>query len=264
MAGNRWWVSPAAILMAALAVAGCNGDHGIESELQANGLVVILPGIEGAGELSYSIRAGLVNGGVDRAIVVWNWGRPIPLAGMLLNQVDFLGNRLAALGIANRIARYQEDYPGRPVHIVGHSGGGGVAVFVAEGLADKSGGSQIDGLILLSASISSRYDLTKALSSCKNGMVNFHNPRDVALLGIVTTLLGNVDGGHGPSAGLNGFRFPGGASSIRKQEAYKALYEREIVTMDGLGESPHFSATHPEFVTERAAPWVLSATWPLE
>ena len=106
------------------------------------------------------------------------------------------------------IGDYQDNHPGRPVYVVGHSGGGGVAVFTAESLPD---GRKIDGLVLLSASISKGYDLHKALANCRRGIINYYSSRDVGLLGVGTTLMGNVDGGHGPSAGLKGFdnAFPG-------------------------------------------------------
>ncbi len=262
MTARSCCVLPAAVLAAALAVTGCTGTLGIESELKGNGLVVILPGIEGQGDPSYSIRGGLVTGGVDRAVVIWNWGRPIPLIGMFLNQVDFLGNRLAAWILAKQITAYQKKYPGRPVHIVGHSGGGGIAVFIAECLAGRSGGLQIDGLILLSASISSGYNLTKALSSCKNGIVNFYNPRDVGILGIGTLLLGNIDGGRGAPAGLYGFVLPSDKASPAKREAYTGLYQDELVGVGGTGQNAHMVATDPDFIAGHAAPWVLSPSWP--
>ena len=42
------------------------------------------------------------------------------------------------------------------------------------------------------------------MQQSQEGIVNFYNEKDVALLGIGTTILGNVDGGRGPSAGRVG------------------------------------------------------------
>ncbi|MGB2822187.1 MAG: hypothetical protein WBF17_14480 [Phycisphaerae bacterium] len=231
---------------------GCNSNSDFVTEDRlAEGLVIVLPGIEGESELNQNIRRGLIAGGVHRAIPIHSWGRPIPIAGVLINQVDFLGNRLSGIGVKDLIVNYQDSHPGKPVHVVGHSGGGGVAVFAAEALPEDR---KIDGLILLSASISSAYNCKKAASRCTKGIVNFYNPDDAGLLGIGTTVLGTVDGTHGPSAGLIGFDKAG-------EEGHENVYQVKLSGMDATGD-PHASTTHPGFVSFNVAPWVLAETWP--
>jgi pimeloyl-ACP methyl ester carboxylesterase len=245
-------------LCTALCAFGCADESRFVSESRLDkGLVVILPGIEGRSGLNEDIRRGLDRAGVGRAMPIHSWGRPVPFVGVLVNQVDFLGNRLAGIGVARMIMNYQDSHPGKPVHIVGHSGGGGVAVFAAEALPEDR---KIDGLVLLSASISNFYDLRKPLSRCRNGIVNFYNPADAALLGIGTTVLGNVDGLHGPSAGLISFKMPGDSASDEKKEAYKKLFQVKVA--DGSDDDPHAAATRPGFVAASVAPWVLSGRWP--
>ena len=248
------------ICLIAAVVAGCGDSSAyLTPDRLTNGLVIILPGIEGESQLNRDIRRGLVNAGVHRALPIYAWGRPIPLAGVLLNQVDFLGNRLAGARIANMITEYQDDHPGNPVYIIGHSGGGGVAVFAAEAMPEYR---KIDGLILLSASISTAYDLTKALSRCKCGITNFYNTADTALLGLGTIVMGNVDGTHGPSAGLMGFDRPSGTASSAKRLAYSKLYQVSVTSAMAGGDSPHTAATKPSFVARYVARWVLSRNWP--
>jgi pimeloyl-ACP methyl ester carboxylesterase len=241
----------AAILGAVLPVMGCadNAEYLTEDRLN-NGLVIILPGIEGHSQLNENIRSGLVAGGVYRAMPIHPWGRPVPLVGPLITQVDFLGNRLAGIGIAKIVTDYQDKFPDRPVYIVGHSGGGGVAVFTAEAMPE---GRQIDGLILLSASISSAYDLKKALSHCRNGIVSFYNKGDSTLLGLGTIVVGTVDGTHGPSAGLIGF-------DAFDKPGYESLYQ---VKMVGVSEDSHTTSTQAGFVASFVTPWVLSDNWPV-
>lgn len=242
--------------------AGCNGGNGTifaAEHRMENGLVIILPGIEGESALNRDIRRGLAMAGIDYALPIYHWGRPIPGLGMLLNQMDFIGNRLAGVRIAKTIEQYQREHPGKPVFVVGHSGGGGVAVFAAEGMSE---GKQIDGLILLSASIWAGYDLTKALGRCKYGIANFYNKGDVGMLAIGTTITGNVDGMRGPSAGLNGFDRASPGDPGERSAAYRKLYQVSIAQY-AFGGDPHTAATQPRFVSAHVAPWITSPPWPV-
>ena len=109
---------------------------------------------------------------------------------------------------------------------------------------------------LLSASISNGYDLTKALSRCKLGLVNFYSEADVAFLVIGTTLAGNVDGVHGPSAGQSGFKNTAGLSK---------LYQIRLSgASDGGLMGAHGSTTGVGFVSRRVAPWLRAASWPAQ
>ena len=241
------------VIAAILASSLCGGCANFTLQQGADrGLIVVLPGVQGPDRLTSNIRHGLLDSGVSRAVVVQPWGKRIPLANVVLNQVDFVGVRVDASAIANGIIDYQKAYPGRPVHIVGHSGGGALAVFVAESLASKNA-QPIDGLVLLSASISSGYDLTKALGMCRTGILNCYNPSDVALLGVGTAILGNLDGGHGPSAGRSGFYPPDPASaSAARVAAYQRLTQHTVVS----GGAAHFASTSPDFVADVPAAWI--------
>ncbi len=239
-------IALAAVLLAGLLSAGgCGADTSyMNDERLDRGLVVILPGIEGRSPLNADIRRGLDAAGIDTAMPIYAWGAPVPGIGMVINQTNFLGNRLAGANIAQFVTEYQDQHPGKPVYLVGHSGGGGVAVFAAEAMPP---GRQIDGLVLLSASISANYDLTDALAKVRNGIVNFYNSDDVALLSVGTTIMGNVDGARGASAGLEGFT-----------SSFPRLYEGRV---NGSGD-PHASTTRAAFVASRVAPWIRAKTWP--
>ena len=242
-----------------LAAVGCGSSNAefLTEDRKANGLVIILPGIEGESPMNRDIRRGLVSAGVYRALPIYRWGRPIPLAGMLLNQIDILGNRLEGMKIARMIEDYQDSHPGKPVFLIGHSGGGGVAVFAAEALKE---GRQVEGLVLLSASISSAYNLTKALKKCRHGVVNFYSQADIGLLKIGTTIAGNVDGIHGPAAGAIGFDMPTEKDSPDKRLVYGKLYQVEL-TDPSLGDA-HSAATRAGFVSAFVAPWITATSWP--
>lgn len=250
------WTIP----LLALMLWGCAGEPVMarlaSQERKDQGLIIILPGIEGESRFNHDIRDGLADAGVKSAIMIYRWGRPVPLAGMLLNQVDILGNRAEARKIARMIEQYQDEYPGRSVQIIGHSGGGGVGVFVCESLSPRH---QVDGLILLSASISPSYDLTRALARCRSGIVNFYSTSDVGLLMVATTIAGNVDGVHGPAAGANGFAPARPSDPAEKLQAYSRLWQVRILDESA---SAHVAATQSRFVEFNVAPWVQSDHWP--
>ena len=249
------------LLATAVLAGGCadNQEFVTEDRLE-NGLVIVLPGIEGVSEYNRNIRRGIEAAGIYRALPIVSWGRPIPLIGVLANQIDFIGNRLAGINVARMVKQYQDNHPGKPVYIVGHSGGGGVAVFAAQALPE---GRKLQGLVLLSASISSAYDLTKALNRCENGIVCFYNKGDGALLGVGTIVLGNVDGTHGPAAGLIGFDWPSDRARDEKKRAYRKLYQVHLGPEMLYGdEGAHSAATNPHFVSLYVAPWLMAQTWP--
>lgn len=248
------------VVIASLLSAGCsNNDMFMTDQRLQRGMVVILPGVEGPSGYNRDIRRGLVSAGVPYALPIRSWGTPIPLLGVFLRQVDIIGAHIAAAGIRDEIIRYQDTHPGAPVYLIGHSGGGAIAVMVAEKMPDQR---KVQGLVLLSASISSAHNLTDALNHCEHGIVNFHNTDDGLLLLVGTTLAGNVDRLYGPAAGLIGFDWPEDRHNDLRKQAYARLYQRELTPDMTLGGDPHTLVTRPRFVATYIAPWILRSRWP--
>lgn len=244
----------AVCLLSAGLTLGCSGasrgKYGGEARLE-RGLILVLPGIEGPGPLSSSILDGLIDAGADQAVIVYRWGRPVPVAGMVMNEVDFVGNHAAGKRLAKYIEKYQDRHPGQPVYLIGHSGGGGVAVFAAESLSKDHA---VDRIVLLSPSISADYNLDKALRHTRGGIVNFWSPNDVGVLVLGTSLLGNVDGGHGPAAGAIGFKSD--EDSLERSGLHQVEWNP---AMEGSGNyGGHTDSAGREFVTSYVAPWILS------
>ncbi len=241
------------LTIVALAAAGCIPNIAyVTEERHQQGIVFILPGIEGISANNIGIQEGLASGGVPFALRIYPWGFPVPGIGMFINQTDVPGNRAAAGRLADEIVKYQRDYPGRPVFLVGHSGGGGVVVFTLEALAGKAGAKPVDGAFLVSASLSSNYDLSQALRMTRMGVVNVYNSLDTNLLGVGTAVFGNVDGGHGDSTGRTGF-----------YHSYADLYEMEVrADQYGVIGDPHTIATSAAIVADYATPWLMSSVWP--
>lgn len=237
------------------ALVGCAADPlnsaFTTAAMKDKGMVYILPGIQGVDYHYKNIRLGLQGSGIKCAIKIHPWGCHIPGICLAINETDTRDDRAWGQVIAQEIIAYQQQYPGRPVYLIGQSGGSAVSVFTAEALAE-AGARPIDGLILLDGSISADYDLTTALHQCHKGIVNFYNLQDVALLEVGTQIFGNLDGSHGDSAGRTGF-----------QVSYPTLYQVRV-SKDMVADfaPPHFADTSAAFASRYIAPWIIDRTWP--
>lgn len=216
------------------------------------GLVLILPGIEGRSFLNLSILHGLVDAGLPYAMEVVDWTTGNKFL-TLYHLRAWKRNLRIAREIAQRIVDYQTDYPGRPVWIVGHSGGGGMALLIAEALpADH----RLTGLVLLAAAISPRFDLSQALAKVERGIWSFHSWFDFLFVGLGTTLCGTLDGWHMPAAGMLGFgrRTQPSDGPALKQSCY---HPRHVFDFHLGG---HFGCVHRVFVSEHVAKVISSQT----
>jgi pimeloyl-ACP methyl ester carboxylesterase len=251
-------------LMGMALAGGCtrSGEY-LSSERWDKGLVMILPGIGGKSPISRDIGRGLNEAGVDCAIRIRQWGFIVPLFKIPVNQMNVPGNRAEARRIAREILVYQRNYPGRPVYLVGFSGGGGMSVFAMEALAKYPESRPVEGVVLLSVSLSRDYDLKPALEQTNKGIVNFYNPRDILLLAMGTKLLGNVDGGRAASAGRIGFLTspPPEAppSETDRGRLFQVKVAPEMVENPGMN---HVASTAADFVSEYVAEWILAERWP--
>ena len=220
------------------------------------GLVIVLPGIEGRSVFNEEICRGLNVGGVDSAIELYDWTSGVPL-GFVVNLWSSDRNHKEASKIAERIARYQFNYPGRPVVLVGQSGGSAISAWTCEAMR---WGRKIDGVVMLAAALSPGYRLTTALDSTKRGIVNFYSSRDVLLLWAGTSIYGTMDGKHSTSAGNVGFAVP--PEKLRPKE-YDKLYQvpwRSEMAQTGH-HGMHLTSGTAGFVARYVAPLVNAEKW---
>lgn len=171
--------------------------------------MIVLPGIEGRSLLNRNLALGLDEGGVTSAIEIFDWTLGVP-GSLVYNLVDIERNRRVARSLTQRIVDYRTEHPTNPVHLVGHSGGAGLAVLALEALPDDV---EIDMAILLAPALSPEYDLSAALRHTCAGIVNFYSENDISLLKIGTSLFGSVDRKYGASAGAVGFVRPDAADA---------------------------------------------------
>jgi pimeloyl-ACP methyl ester carboxylesterase len=239
---------------AAAASAGCERQPYLTPERQAKGLVVVLPGVEGRGPLNEGICRGLNAGGVDWGIDLEDWTSPL---GLLYNLRAELHNRQKANRIAIRIAEYKFAHPDNPVVLIGQSGGGGMALWIAEAMPE---GQYIDGLILLAPAISPGYMVDFALSKTRLGVLNFYSERDWLFLGLVTTLYGTMDGEHSASAGRVGFLLPPGRGRPKEYDRlFQIAWHKQMAAAGHTGG--HLATSAEGFVKHYVAPFVLAKRW---
>jgi pimeloyl-ACP methyl ester carboxylesterase len=232
---------------------GCVVSGLSNAERMKNGLLIVLPGIEGRSKYNADIAKGLAEGGVPCAIEVFDWSTGMPL----VNLVALERNRRQAELIAERVVRYQQDYPGRPIHLVGHSGGGGLAILTLEALPP---GTTVTSAVLLAAAISPRHNLTRALERTDKGIWNFYSSGDIGYLQVGTGLFGTIDREHTRAAGAVDFERPTTASQ-RTMRAYEKLHSvRYKSAMANTGNrGGHGGWTSHNFVAVWLAPVILAA-----
>ena len=165
------------------------------------GLIWMIPGIRGTPSMLAEACRGLEDAGVRSAIEVYDWQRG-ELFGTLSNLLDHERNLGHAAKLAEYITECGRNHAGRPIDVVGYSGGGGLAVMVAEALPEDV---HLRHLILVQAAISPEYDLSTALARVDGKLVNFHSSFDWAILGLGTRTFGTMDRANVASAGKVGF-----------------------------------------------------------
>ena len=232
-------------------------DHLRTAERLDRGLVLVLPGVEGESFLNHSIVRGLADGGVQAAIEIFDWTTGV----ILLFPYHLRGwrrNLACADCLANRIVEYRKACPGRPVHLVGHSGGGALSILTLERLP---AGTTVTSAVLLQPAISPGHDLSAVLAKTENGIWNFCSVFDVFFDGIGTILAGTMDGRHSPAAGMIGFR-----PAVDLDKPGKELYARQLHQVPFRPEmcsafhfGGHMGATNRVFVAERIAPLLQHA-----
>ena len=168
---------------------------------EADGLTLVLTGVQGDSFLEQQIALGLADAGVPGRIQVVDWTTRNPLR--LLYHLRTPAFAAAAAGrLAERIAAYRRDHPDQPVYVVGYSGGGYVTLQVLEQLPPDV---TVTAAALLAPSCSPFLDVGPLAAKTEQGLTHVRSPFDVAVLGLLTSVAGSTDGWHSPAAGFIGF-----------------------------------------------------------
>jgi pimeloyl-ACP methyl ester carboxylesterase len=224
----------------------------LSPERAEKGYTIILTGVEGTSYHNIGIARGLVEGGHPAAIEVRDWTTghwPLFVYHLMALQ----RNKEQAWRIAEQIMTYQDQYPGRPVTLIGHSGGAAMAVLTLEALPQ---GYNVNQVVLLAAAISPDHDLTTALAHSEKGILNFHSWGDVPHLVVGTLALGTLDREHTVSAGASGFRVPADLDDDARDLYATRLQQMpyRLTMLKSLNAGGHTGPTNHKFVAEWVAP----------
>jgi pimeloyl-ACP methyl ester carboxylesterase len=221
------------------------------------GYTIILTGVEGTSFHNIGIARGLIEAGHPAAVEVRDWTTGHwPLFVYHLMALE--RNKEQARQIVEQILKYQKQYPGRPVTLIGHSGGAAMAVLTLEALPAER---NVDQVVLLAAAISPDYDLATALAHSEQGIVNFYSWGDVPHLVVGTLALGTIDRRHTVSAGASGFHVPAELSD-KARELYAARLQQipyRLAMLKSLNVGGHTGPTNHKFVAEWVAPRLLES-----
>jgi hypothetical protein len=149
------------------------------------------------------VARGLDAGGLKASIELFRWspGWRGFLAIPALMSHGMMRTR--ARRLAEKIARYQRQYPDRPVDLIGYSSGAYVVIAALESLAP---GVKVRTVILLAPTVRPGYDLAPALGHVGRHLACVHSRGDWLINGIGPLLFGTADRHHGLAAGTVGFR----------------------------------------------------------
>jgi pimeloyl-ACP methyl ester carboxylesterase len=225
-------------------VAGCNGPG--FTEQARNGITFYCPG---AGNIDFGdqgVRAGLEAAGYRGQVATVVWTVSFNPA---IDQAVKINARAGAAQLARAIERYIDEYPGRPVNVVGLSAGTGVAVFALERLGPKY---KVDNVVLLASSLSYDYDVGPALQRVKGRIYNYYSSKDAVLAGPMK-VFGTIDGRFG----VDGAGAVGLYAAKKNDRVVNVRWRPDYQRYGYYGG--HLDVTAPEFVRAELSSHILAS-----
>jgi len=220
---------------------------------RSTGLTVYVGGAGPVGNVgSFDVPAGLQDAGYAGAVEVFAW-QGLTHAG---DQINLHRNRAKGVELANRLRQYHQRFPKNPIYIIALSAGTGVATFALEYLPESV---QIDRAVFLGCSMSSEYDLTRALRRIRERLYVVYSDRDPILANLVR-VTGTVDRRPGSEgiAGMRGFVIPAapGADTERQYQKVENVPWRYDFERTGY-HGHHTDSTSRLFITYYLAPALM-------
>lgn len=220
------------------------------------GLLLVADGCGGIELCEQSVRQVMrERGGLTRVeIVRWAHG----FGRWHADLTDVENHQAQSRQLVERIQRWKEREPSKPVFLVGKSGGTWIVVKALEALPERS----VEAVVLLAPAISPHYDLSKALQAVNRELVSFWSPLDLIVLGLGTRVFKTVDRVRSVSAGLVGFRRPKGLD-----DEGRSLYESRLRQVRWRAEMArtwyfggHVGPDSPPFLRKYVVPFLTPST----
>lgn len=208
-----------------------------------------LPGIGGERRLDHRMVEGLIDGGWDGPITIYDWTEKDPGLDALLARRRNLeeAGKVAAL-----IEKRLRENPNLRIIVTSHSGGTGIAVWALERLPK---GMKVQTLLLLASALSPDYDLSRALQHVRGRAYVFYSRNDQLVLGVGTRLFGTIDGVKSDSAGLVGFHEPAHADAKAYEKLIQKPYDKGWIAFNNIGN--HVGCMSEPFAENVLAPLLL-------
>lgn len=230
-------------LAATLLATGCGTTFGPKAR---HGITFYCPGAGNVDRGDAGIREGLERRGYRGQVARLGWSVSF---NPVIDQRVTAFAQIGAARLAGYIQDYLDKYPGREVNVVGLSAGTGVAMWAIESLKP---GYRVNNVVLIASSLSSDYDISKALPHISGRIYNYYSPNDAVLSGPMK-VFGTIDGkflvdGAG-SVGLNPPRGGDAVMNIR----WRPEFERYGYY------GGHLDGTSPAFVQHHIAQHIVTA-----
>lgn len=196
-------------------------NHGMPRQVgnPEHEVLFILDGVGGMQFMPLLARRALREEGIALATVFDHWQFGLP-GEIWTDLMWHRRNRVMGAKLARLILKYRRQFPKSHMHLLGCSGGAGVAVFALESLRRHV---RIDTLILACPGLSPTYNLAPALQVVQRCYALVSH-RDNVILGMGTRIFGTTDRRYVAAAGCAGFTIPAGLDVIDRA-AYDRLQE---------------------------------------
>ena len=178
--------------------------------------------IDGAGNWGFGaldVPLGLKDAGYQGRVSNHHWSLTFNPA--LDQTLRFIAKGSGKL-LGKQITRYLERNPDAEANIIALSAGTGVGVWAIENVKPPC---KVNNFVMVGSSLSSRYDMRKALKHMKGNVYVYYASNDPVLRGPVRAL-GTIDGTFQDSAGLVGLRGPGSKGDQIKNIGWSSKYVR--------------------------------------
>jgi len=206
--------------------------------------------LDGAGWYSGDgpVRDGLREGGFEGPVDRFGWQS---LLGPLHDHIVADEGHPDTRKLAERITRLREADPNGQIVLIGYSAGTSILVGALEKLPENV---EVDIVVLLAPSVSSRHDLTRALRHVRGRLYATSSPHDALLRGAAPAGLE-----RGRPAGLVGIQLP------QPFTPAAALY-RQVISLPWRPEyamygwdGGHMTVTRADFIRTVIAPRIVGA-----